>query len=154
MRHEFVNFDIDAVRTDLFAALDLLRELNPGIRVILTVSPVPLIATYEPRSVLVSTTYSKAVLRVAAEAAIRRSNWIEYFPSYEIITGSFSGGLYYEGDHRDVNRLGVAHAMRCFVANFIDDDGPKSSDPLPPPAYASGTPDIVCDEEVLEGLRF
>lgn len=154
-RHEFVNFGVDEVQADLFAALDLLRELNPGVRVLLTVSPVPLVATYEPRSVLVSTTYSKAVLRVVADAAIRRSDWVEYFPSYEIITGSYAGGLYYEDDHREVNRLGVAHAMRCFVDNFVGEPAPKSDEPrtarqASPVATAT---DIVCDEEALEGLR-
>lgn len=152
--HEFVNFDVDAVRDGLFAALDLLREVNPGIRVVLTVSPVPLVATYEPRSVLVSTTYSKAVLRVAADAAIREYDWVDYFPSYEIITGSFSGGLYYEDDRREVNRLGVAHAMRCFATNFLDDAVSKPSEPVVPLPPAALAPDIVCDEEVLNGVRF
>ncbi len=154
--HEFVNFGVDEVQADLFAALDLLRELNPRIRVVLTVSPVPLVATYEPRSVLVSTTYSKAVLRVVADAAVRRSEWVEYFPSYEIITGSYAGGLYYEEDHREVNRLGVAHAMRCFVGNFVDGPAPKGDEPRPTrhaPPVATAT-DIVCDEEALDGLRF
>lgn len=153
-RYEFVNFDVEAVQADLFAALDMLREFNPQIRVMLTVSPVPLVATYEPRSVLVSTTYSKAVLRVAADAAIRRYDWVDYFPSYEIITGSFAGGLYYEDDHREVNRLGVAHAMRCFVANFIAEPIVQPGEPPLPPTHRPVSTGLVCDEEVLEGLRF
>ncbi|MFD1951728.1 GSCFA domain-containing protein [Sphingomonas arantia] len=145
------------MRAGLIALLTTLKEINPGIRVVLTVSPVPLIATYEPRSVLVSTSYSKAVLRVAADEALRRFDWVDYFPSYEIITGSFSGGLYYEDDHREVNRLGVAHAMRCFVANFVEGAGQDAPDdaPRPPvsPRMAQPT-DIVCDEETLDALRF
>ncbi|WEJ99503.1 MAG: GSCFA domain-containing protein [Candidatus Sphingomonas phytovorans] len=157
-RDEFVNFGVDEVRGDLIATLTTLKEVNPGIRVILTVSPVPLIATYERRSVLVSTSYSKAVLRVAAEEALRRFEWVDYFPSYEIITGSFAGGLYYESDHREVNRLGVAHAMRCFVANFVETAGnetvpdtgatPRLATHMAPETH------IVCDEETLDGLRF
>ena len=56
-----------------------LKRLNPGVRVLLTVSPVPLIATYEPRHVLVSTTYSKSVLRVAAEQVMRRHDWVDFY---------------------------------------------------------------------------
>ena len=154
-RHAFVNFGVEDVQADLFAALETLREVNPGVRAVLTVSPVPLVATYEPRSVLVSTTYSKSVLRVAADAAIRRFAWVDYFPSYEIITGSYAGGLYYEEDHREVNRLGVAHAMRCFVDSFVDEPTARTDEPRPPPAPpAPAAKDIVCDEEVLEGLRF
>jgi len=152
-RHEFVNFGVDEAQADLFAALVTLREVNPAVRVVLTVSPVPLIATYEQRSVLVSTAYSKAVLRVVADAARRRFDWVEYFPSYEIITGSFAGGLYYEDDHREVNRLGVSHAMRCFIANFIGKPEGKAVEPSSLRAFAPA-PDIVCDEEVLDPLRF
>lgn len=152
--HEFVNFDVDEVKADLFAALETLRGVNPQVRVILTVSPVPLVATYEPRSVLVSTTYSKAVLRVAAEAAVRRYFWADYFPSYEIITGSYAGGLYYEDDHREVNRRGVAHAMRCFVANFVEGAAKKSAPGRSAPeAFVPTASAIVCDEAVLEQVR-
>ena len=151
-QHEFVNFDVDAVRADLFAALETLRKVNPAVRVILTVSPVPLVATYEPRSVLVASTYSKAVLRVVADGAIRRFDWVDYFPSYEIITGSFAGGLYYEDDYREVNRLGVSHAMRCFVANYIDEPVAPRAAPLLP--YGPIAPHIICEEDVLEGVRF
>lgn len=152
--HDFVNFNISEVQTDLFAFLHALKEVNPGVRVILTVSPVPLVATYEDRSVLVATTYSKAVLRVAAEGGLRNFDWVDYFPSYEIITGSFSGGLYYEADHREVNRLGVAHAMRCFVANFTGGTREEQAEPpaaVPPPVVAA---DQVCDETVLDAVRF
>ena len=154
-RDEFVNFGVEETQAELYAALETLREVNPAVRVVLTVSPVPLVATFEPRSVLVSTTYSKAVLRVVADAAIRRYDWVDYFPSYEIITGSYAGGLYYEDDHREVNRLGVAHAMRCFVANFVADPADKAVEAASAPVlpHAPVATHIVCDEEVLESLR-
>ena len=46
-------------------AFSFIRQHNRQVLFIVTVSPVPLIATAEDRSVLVSTTYSKAALRVA-----------------------------------------------------------------------------------------
>ncbi len=146
-RHEFVNFDLAAVEGDLEAFLADLKRVNPGVRVLLTVSPVPLIATYEPRHVLVSTTYSKSVLRVAAEQVMRRHAWIDYFPSYEIITGSYAGGLYYEDDFREVNNLGVAHAMRCFLRNYTE--GGTRQDDAAADVAASRTTDVVCDEEAI-----
>lgn len=152
--HEFVNFGVADVQADLFAFLDGLKKFNPGIKVVLTVSPVPLVATYEPRNVLVSTTYSKSVLRVAAEAAIARYDWVDYFPSYEIITANISAGRYYEEDFREINRLGVAHAMRCFVANFIEGRPAVAAAPMSSPAIAGLNSDIVCDEAVLDAVRF
>jgi hypothetical protein len=99
--------------------------------------------------VLVSTTYSKSVLRVAAETLSRGRDWVEYFPSYEIITGAFNQGRYLEGDLREVNVLGVRHAMRCFFENFVDGGGQRAEPAAAAGARAAATRsalDIVCDE--------
>lgn len=151
-RYEAVNFDVDAVRADLLCFLALLREVRPTIKVVLTLSPVPLIATFEPRHVLVSTAYSKSVLRIAAEAALQRFDWVDYFPSYEIITGHFNMGRYYEADLREVNALGVNHAMRCFVRHYTEGAaaaGPVQASELAPTADRPG---MVCDEESIAKL--
>ena len=117
-RHEFVNLDIHDVMADMEAFLEGLRAINPKVKAILTVSPVPLIATYEDRNVLVATTYSKSVLRVAADMLYRRYDWVEYFPSYEIIVGNYNNSAYFEADFRGINAIGVDHAMRCFIAHY------------------------------------
>src|SRR5208337_3848278 len=93
-RYEFVNFGVNEVISDLEAFIARLQQVNRDARVILTASPVPLIATYENRHVLVSTTYSKSGLRVAAEETVRRHSNCVYFPSYEIITGNYTRGIY------------------------------------------------------------
>lgn len=62
------------------------RHGMPGIKVVLTVSPVPLSATYRDVDVMVANTYSKAVLRVVAEQAAAEFDFVDYFPSYESIT--------------------------------------------------------------------
>jgi hypothetical protein len=115
----------------------------------LTVSPVPLIATFEPRHVLISTTISKAILRVAADEITKTYDFVEYFPSYEIFSGSAIGASYFEDDLREVQQIGVDHAMRIFekhilqspvsVASFVPDATPKST-------YARN---VVCDEEMI-----
>ena len=70
--------------------IELLRRVNPKSEVILTVSPVPLFATAVDRHVLVSTTYSKSVLRVAGELLTASFEGVHYFPAYEIVAGNFS----------------------------------------------------------------
>ncbi|MES2303044.1 MAG: GSCFA domain-containing protein, partial [Pseudomonadota bacterium] len=89
-----------------------------------TVSPVPLVATAENRHALVATTYSKSVLRVVAEEVARTDSRVEYFPSYEIITGSYSRGRYFESDLRSVTPEGVAHVMRVFMKHFSSAGSP------------------------------
>lgn len=146
--HQRVNFSVDETRADLNEFLCELKDVNPGVRVLLTVSPVPLIATHEPRHVLVSTTLSKSVLRVAADDALHRHDWVDYFPSYEIITGPHSVGRYYEEDLRDVSAAGVAHAMRCFLDHYA---AGRERMPVPSDlAYeASRMSSVVCDEESI-----
>jgi hypothetical protein len=152
--HEFINFNVEEVDRDLTFFLRRLKEVNPRVKVLLTVSPVPLVATYEDRSVLVSTTYSKSVLRVVAEQMLPHFDWVDYFPSYEIITGSYAGGLYYEDDYREVNHLGVAHVMRCFVRNYVAHSEAAPNEkvaPLPPPEEEYQH--VICDEREIEMLR-
>jgi len=151
-RYGFVNYSATDVEEDLDHFLVAAKQRNPRLRVILTVSPVPLAATFEDRSVLISTTYSKAALRVAAEAMIRRHDWVDYFPSYEIITGSPTGGLYYGPDDREVNPLGVAHVMRLFQRHYIDgDDAPAANAAVT--ADATTDDAVICDESLIERWR-
>lgn len=146
-RYEFINFGVADVLADMRSFLTLLRGVNADVRVVLTVSPVPLIATYEPRNALVATTYSKSVLRVVADELWRQHDFVDYFPSYEVITGNFNGGRYYEADLREVNGIGVDHAMRCFLRNYTD--ATARTDQAWTHVNAASA-DVVCDEEAIE----
>jgi hypothetical protein len=113
-QHVFVNLGVEEVVRDMTSFVDALREVNPSSKVILTVSPVPLMATAVDRHVLVSTTYSKSVLRVAAERLVETLPAVYYFPSYEIVTGNFSRGEYFADDLRSIREAGVEHVMSLF----------------------------------------
>lgn len=115
---EFRNFDDTETYEDMHAALTLLRQLRPDVKIILTVSPVPLNATYEDRHVLASTVWSKSVLRIVAEKCARTFHNCVYFPSFEIITSPHVRGRYYEKDCREVTAEGVEHVMRLFLKHF------------------------------------
>lgn len=154
-KHEFVNFNVDDVRKDLGDFVRRIRTVNSHCKVLLTVSPVPLIATYENRSVIVSTIYSKSVLRVAVDDVERNIDGVVYFPSYEIITSPAADGRYFADDLREVNDLGVRHVMRVFQKSLLD--ARKSPDwvnaeALPGAGFMleSENRTIVCDEEVIE----
>lgn len=152
-RHEFVNFSVEETYAALRDFLTKFHAVNSRVKVLLTVSPVPLIATYEDRLVLSSNIYSKSVLRVAADMALRNHAWVDYFPSYEIITSSCTGGLYYHADHREVNALGVAHAMRCFMRNYTAEG--SSQDAIASAQFHdyAASRDVICDESVLDAAR-
>lgn len=170
--YAFHNFTAAEMVEETTLFLRDLREVNSAVRVILTVSPVPLIATYEERHILLSNTYSKAALRVAAEEIAQRHEFVAYFPSYEIITSPLSRFNYFGADLRSVNDAGVSRVMSIFSRHFLDSgSGAESarlaSEPAPKLPYGS-VPDvgrsnldeniksrfeemqnILCDEELL-----
>ncbi len=148
-RYEFVNFGANEVISDLEAFIERLRQVNRDARIILTVSPVPLIATYENRHVLVATTYSKSVLRVAAEEIVRRHSNCVYFPSYEIVTGNYTRGIYYDADLRSVNAAGVDHVMSLFLAHYSGHEE-KSLLYNELIREAESVMEVICDEEAID----
>lgn len=148
-RYEFVNFTVSEVIDDLKTFLAKVRNVNPAVRFVLTVSPVPLIATYEPRHVLVSTTISKAILRVATNEVASSLDFVEYFPSYEIISGSALGAQYFDTDLRQVQQVGVDHVMRVFERHLL---GLSPSTTTPTTIDSRAVPsrgNVVCDEETI-----
>lgn len=155
-QHAFVNLTVRDAVDDLTVAIGFIMERNPHARFILTVSPVPLVATYEDRSVLVSTTYSKSVLRVACEEVARPYGNVAYFPSYEIITGNYTRGAYFADDLRSVTEAGVAHVMRLFMQHYTVQNDATQAAPAPPDEaerHARAMEKVVavmCDEEALD----
>lgn len=158
-RHEFVNFTVDEIVADFQAFYGILADKNPKVKVLLTVSPVPLIATARAdQSVLSATTYSKSVLRVAAEQLQTRNKNVHYFPSYEVITGTFNRGKYYAEDYRDVTKEGVDHVMSLFLKHYTrersiaevplaDETDPETVDTV---AEVQEALDTICDEELID----
>jgi SAM-dependent methyltransferase len=115
-RHAFVNFSVDEITADLDAFVTEICALNRGVRIILTISPVPLVATATGQHVLPASTYSKAVLRASAEQIVRRHGCVSYFPAFEIVTGPQAPDAYLEADRRSVTPEAIATVMTAFLA--------------------------------------
>ena len=143
-RHQFANFDAFATHEDLMAFHGILKALNPTARMLLTVSPVPLIATASTEHVLVATTYSKSVLRAVAGSLAERLPDCHYFPSFELISSHPSRGMFFDSDLRTVNGRGVSFVMEHF---FKAIEAPASS------ASTDALDDVICDEEHIEAAR-
>jgi hypothetical protein len=156
-KYKFVNLELDQTVSDLQWSIDYLRNINPNIRIVLTVSPVPLNATAVNRHVFVSTTYSKSVLRVAAQIICDNYSMCDYFPSYEIITSPFVRAQYYAEDCREVIEDGVRHVMNLFLTHYGGLQPNQSDTQLSPVANDSVVQlermekmiQILCDEESI-----
>jgi hypothetical protein len=157
-RHRFVNYRFGDVAADLRRTLELVNGVNPAARVLLTVSPVGLVATAEPRSVMVSTSASKSILRAAVDDVVREHAGADYFPSYEIITGPVGRGRYWSEGCRDVTDEGVHVVMEVFGRSRLPAaHQPAMSAPsraptesMDPESALRAALDAECDEMFLD----
>lgn len=113
-QHRFVNYRTAAIREALDDSLALLQMMNPAIHLLLTVSPVPLTATASGAHVLVATMRSKSVLRAVAGEMAEDEPSVDYFPSYEIISGAPTRAAFFEPNLRSVVPQGVEVVMGHF----------------------------------------
>lgn len=75
--------------------------------------------------VLVATMASKSTLRAVAGQVASQFDFVDYYPSYEIINSPPFRGSFFEPNQRGVNHVGVDHVMTsffgCLSAKFPDD---------------------------------
>ena len=103
------------------AFIDIIREHNPTMKLIISVSPIPFIATIRSKDyhVIEANTHSKAVLRIAADEIVRGNKDVFYFPSYELVTTCMENP--WAEDHRHVSRETVSKVMGMFNNMFVKD---------------------------------
>ena len=157
--HRFVNFSLEEVVADLEMVVELLRAINPSIKVILTVSPVPMVATASGRHVLTATAYSKSVLRVAADLVVRRHPDVAYFPGYEMTLWPHRRESPFAEDMRTVSEPVLAEVMSGFRAAYIgDEEGVaepgRALDPYRLTDVVAAAIDDACEEMMADERLF
>lgn len=91
-------------------------KINPGIRIVLTVSPVRHIKdTLELNSV------SKSVLRIACHSLAETFENVEYFPSYEIMLDDLRDYRFYNADMIHPSPVAEEYIWDKFVDRYFDD---------------------------------
>jgi hypothetical protein len=155
-KYRFHNFRYREIEADLEQFWQKLRSVNPTVRMLLTVSPVPLTATASNDHVLVATTQSKSTLRAIAGDFAAAYEDINYFPSYELIATHPVRGMFFNPDLRNVNDAGVDYVMTHFFRG-TPKPGAKPAEPVvaaPPANGAKPTGeddlDLICEEGLLE----
>jgi hypothetical protein len=101
----------------LYALLE--KHLQPHFRVVVTVSPVPLMATFTDRDVVLANTLSKSMLRTCAETWTQlHPERITYFPSYEMAVNSRRDVVYGQ-DGMHVRHGFVDKIMQHFMNSCV-----------------------------------
>ncbi len=93
----------------------LIRAHRPDAKIVFTLSPVPLMATFRPISCITANSASKAVLRAALDQFIRENEAdrsLHYFPSYDIVKEFFANPF-----RRD-NRHPKDHVIETIMETF------------------------------------
>jgi hypothetical protein len=148
--YNFINYSYDQNVAALDEFIALVRDVNPKCKILLTVSPVPLAATYENKHVSLASSASKAILRAVVESKLQSDHDVDYFPSYEVFYTPGIGSAYFEPDGRHVKQWGVDHAMRLFNRHYIESSVNRSeiahtASELVSACYGS----VVCDEDQI-----
>lgn len=119
-RYEFQVTDFQTNYDNLEAAYLLLKKHCPtDFNLVVTVSPVPLLATFSERDIIIANTYSKAILRTVAESLSFKYDNIHYFPSYEMVMNSDRDQVW-EEDGRHVKGSFVNKIMTHFVDSHLE----------------------------------
>ena len=152
-----VNFDYLATYTDLSDSIEILKSINPDLKIILSVSPVGLAATHQPTHVLLATSYAKSVLRAAAGKVAEEYDFVDYFPAFEFFSMSQSFGQFLEGDLRDVSPRGIPSVMSLFETRYFaqptieqkrnkHNEAPTFADKITPKEPEKSLAEAECDD--------
>jgi hypothetical protein len=131
-RHKFRVSSVAENTENIRAIYHLIREANPAAKIIFTLSPIPLAATFRDVSCLVANSVSKAILRASIDAIVsefHQEGHLFYWPSYEIVTEAFPNR--WNLDRRHIKREVLDYIMMAFekawcVKPPTDDEMTKS----------------------------
>jgi len=124
-RHEFYSLTYQDVIEALDYAITTLRGANPSVKILLSVSPVPLSVSFRDHlGPYIATQYSKSVLHAATLALVEDHEDVFYMPSYEITRSDPL--LHYQPDGRHVNQDCVSSIMEVFQQLYVAAVVPKA----------------------------
>jgi tetratricopeptide (TPR) repeat protein len=104
--------------------IDFVRSVAPDIRIVVTVSPVPLLASFEYESAVQADCLSKSTMRLVAHEVVNNSGIdnVWYWPSFEVFRwGGSNASNYFAADDGaawHVSEAKVGGTVRAFIDMF------------------------------------
>lgn len=121
-RHKFRVSTVEENKANMRKIYDLIRKHRPDAKIIFTLSPIPLQATFRDNSCMTSNAVSKGVLRVAIDELyreLRDEGVLHYWPSYELVSDAF--GQPYKDDRRHPRDEVLDYIMMLFERTWCVD---------------------------------
>ncbi|MCA8906838.1 MAG: GSCFA domain-containing protein [Rhodospirillaceae bacterium] len=131
-RFHFHRMDVEDVLARMNACIEIINA-NMKTNIVLTVSPVPIEATFSGDNVILANSYSKSVLRVAASLLYEKFDNIDYFPSYEVALSKGTAG--FAGDNIHIDKMLVKEIIAYMVQNYVTGRGTDENAPPPVSHY-------------------
>ncbi len=123
-KYEFRTTSVAENVDNVLYLINFIRHLSPGIKIVVTVSPVPLLASFEFESCVAADCLSKSTMRLVAHEVVNNSKLdnILYWPSFEIFRwgGSNSSNFYAADDGAawHVSEDKVNGTIKAFIDMF------------------------------------
>lgn len=159
-KHGFRVSTVEENTANLKKVIDLIKQHRPAAKIIFSISPVPLLATFRDVSCITADSVSKSILRVAVDNIMRMEyKDVFYWPSYEIVKNYLDSA--YEEDNRHIKPEAVNTIMNLFSKYYLVPSA-KARKPemlFVIGAYKSGTTSLMgmlnCHRDIyLEGELF
>jgi len=116
--YEFHVMSVEECVNDLTYIKNTIDKYNPKCKLILSVSPVPLLATFRTDvDVIMANCESKSTLRKSVGEFLKNNKNVYYFPSFEYLV--FGEENPYKGDYRHVTTENINKMMKLFEKMFV-----------------------------------
>lgn len=133
-RHVFGVTSVEDNYRNLQSIVRMVKEHRPGAKIIFTLSPVPLLATFRKVSCVTANEVSKSILRVAVDMLMRDEHPdVFYFPGYEMVRVLSKDPYHPDGRHVAPRFVGP------LVNSFLDIYGVGVRPDVPPPMFVGCT---------------
>ena len=123
-KYQFRTTSVQENVDNVLYLINFIRSISPDIKIVVTVSPVPLMASFEYESAVQADCLSKSTMRLVAHEVVNNSNIenILYWPSFEVFrwAGSNASNFYAADDGAawHVSEEKVAGTIKAFVDMF------------------------------------
>ena len=120
-KHRFRVLSMMETKDTLNKLYSIIKKHIPNSKVIFTVSPIPLAATFRPVSCITATSASKAILKASLDEFIRENkdlgSSLFYFPSYEVPQFFYNA---YIDDRRHLREELIDFITKMFEVMYCD----------------------------------
>lgn len=120
-KHKFRVLSMGETKQTLVNMYNIIKKHIPNSKVIFTVSPIPLAATFREISCITASSVSKAILRASLDEFLRENKDLGkslfYFPSFEIPQFFYNA---YDDDCRHLRETNIKFIMKLFEVMYCD----------------------------------